>query len=344
MEIEMKRIRIVKKYQISVLLIFSIVIAINSLLGHFLQDTNYYEWNWFIFIGMGSFALFVLLIHTMTLEKPRDFARLHIYEFFALSVLAVSLVLGVVLFPVAIFPDTMAIQKIMFDGNEIENATDVTLSVISIGGSNYNENPSGLQIPIYIIVAGILGAYIRYLYGYIKGDVKTDKGELGKLKKLYCLQKKIVNTLCIAAGMKYEEIRKKEDVDMVKLKHVHKNYDDNRNLIYFLPPHATSKLAEYVSMGFDKLYDVEDRYEKEKFLLRFETYFRTIKTIGSFFLAPLLAIVGWLFLDLGGQDQWQTFAIVGFSAGLSANAIIQRIWSFMGEKFEPNRQNEEKNQ
>lgn len=339
----MKRKYIVKYYLVIVLAVFAAIIISTSISADKYSDDKYYEWNWFVYIGLGVLAFFTLLIHTMTLEKPRDFARLPIFEFFALSVLVVSLVLGVVLFPVEIFPDDLTIKKIKITTDIPDSDKDIKEWAISIGGIKEQENRSGLEIPIYILVAGNIGAYIRYLYGYIKGKVRTEEKKLEKLKDLYLLEKKIVNSLCIAAGIKYESIRRVEGIEVVKLKYMHKHYDNNRDLIFFLPPHTTSKLAEYVAEHFDKLYDVESKYEIKKFKLRSRVYKRTIKTIATFFLAPLLAVIAWLLLDLSGTDEWQTFAIVGFSAGLATNAIIQRIWSFMGEKLKDDDEEDSEN-
>jgi len=343
----------VKRYLIPVLILFASVITITSTLPHIYQDRpDFYEWNFFVYVGMGALAFFALLLHTMKLERPADFSRLHIWEFFALSVLAVSLVLGVVLFPETIFPDYVMIQKMQeqklgkFDEKCLErnstNGCPTKEWVLSIGGIKKEGTASGLKIPIYLLVAGNVGAYIRYLYGYIevsKESRKKERDELINLKELYFNHKKVVNSLCIASGLAYDEMRKKEEARVLKLKHLHKYFDHNRELIYFLPPNSTAKLAKFVAESFEKLYCIEGEYEKDKFFLRNKTYFRTLKTIAAFFLAPLLAVVGWLLFDLSAEGvDWRVYAVIGFTAGLGSNAIIQRIWAFMGEKFPENKQ------
>lgn len=336
--IRMKGKNLVRNFLIIVIALFSFVIAVTSILSYMNPGSHYHEHNWFVYIGMGALAFFALLLHTTTLERPRDFARLHIYEFFALSVLVTSLVLTVVLFPVEIFPDNMAVKKI----NKFEEVAqpNATQWVIAVGDITEKGEGIGLQIPIYIIVAGISGAYLRYLYGYIRGkEVEEDEEILLELKKWYLKQKKIVNTLCIAAGLEYHKIRKGEGTEVVRLKHMHKIYDIRRDFIFFLPPHSTAKLADYLAGHFNRLYEVEENYETRIFELRISTYRRTIRAIGAFFLAPLLAVMAWLLLDLSSETQsWQAFAVVGFAAGLSTEAIIERIWSFMGERFPPKKE------
>ena len=345
--IRMKGKNLVKNSLIGVLVLFSVVITITSILSYYESEKSedmryaYYEWNWFVYIGMGALAFSALLLYTTTFEKPRDFARLHIYEFFALSVLVVSLIVTVVLFPVEIFPEDMAVKKIpKFESDEKVTQHNAMQWVIAVGDTTKKGDAIGLQIPIYIIVAGISGAYIRYLYGYIKGnEVDKDEPLLLELKKLYFNQKKIVNTLCISAGLNYDKIKESQKANFVRLKHMHKIFDKNRPSIYCLPPNSTAKLASYFAEHFNNLYSVEKDLDTQAFQLRIRTYKRTLTAIGAFFLAPLLAVVAWLTLDLSSETmKWQAFAVVGFGAGLSTDAIIDRIWSFMGERFPPKKE------
>ena len=315
----------------SVIILFFVIIAITSILS--LENESYYfEYNWFVYVGIGVFAFSFLLLNTTTYEKPRDFARLHVYEFLVLSVLVVSLVLSVVLFPVEIFPENMAVKKIAFESDVKPNGTQW---LIAIGDVTTKGESIGLQVPIYLIVAGISGAYLRYIYGYIRGETKTDENSIIKLKELYFNHKKIINTICIATGLDYSKIREGEKTDFLKLKHMHKVFENNRKVIYSLPPHTTAELATYLADVFNHLYNVQQELETLAFQLRISTYKRTIKTIGAFFLAPLLAIIAWLLLALSASEavNWQAFAVLGFGAGLSTDAIIERIWTFMGERL-----------
>jgi hypothetical protein len=330
----LKRANISRYYIIGVTILFSVLVIVSSALWHLDKDPldqgdkHYYEWIWFAMVGFGALSVFALLAHTMYMEKPRDFARLPVYEFFALSILVVSLILGVVFFPTYIFPPDMGIQKTIIEST---SEPSITQWVISIGGAN--EKESVLQIPIYVLVAGNIGAYLRYLYRWVKKESKVDIESIRILQHYYLVHKKVVNTLCIAAGLKYEKIAKSENTVVVKLKHLHKTIDSNRKFVYFLPPGSTAALASYLAKVFDELYYIEDKYESAKLTLRSATYERTIVTICFFFLAPILAIVAWLLLLLSGTDRWEAFAVAAFSAGLASNSIIKRIWTFIGENF-----------
>jgi hypothetical protein len=54
--------------------------------------------------------------------------------------------------------------------------------------------------------------------------------------------------------------------------------------------------------------------------------------VGSFLLAPLLAVLAWLLLSIGGTQDPLTFALVSFAIGLTTKTIITRVMNFVGEK------------
>ena len=86
----------VRMFLIIVIALFSVFIAVTSILSYTNQGSDYNESYWFLYVGLGVFAFSALLLYTTTFERPQDFARLYVYEFFALSVLVVSLVLSIV--------------------------------------------------------------------------------------------------------------------------------------------------------------------------------------------------------------------------------------------------------
>jgi hypothetical protein len=74
-------------------------------------------------------------------------------------------------------------------------------------------------------------------------------------------------------------------------------------------------------------------FEKRRFVLAFESSGYILQTVGSFHLAPLLAVSAWLLLSVGGANDWRTFALIGFAVGLTTKTIIKRVMSFVGEQF-----------
>ena len=66
------------------------------------------------------------------------------------------------------------------------NPENQTQWVINIGGSRDNvEDSLGLQIPLFVVVAGILGAYIRYLYLDIKQFKNSYRDQLINFDERY---------------------------------------------------------------------------------------------------------------------------------------------------------------
>jgi hypothetical protein len=80
-------------------------------------------------------------------------------------------------------------------------------------------------------------------------------------------------------------------------------------------------------------------FEKNRFALAFESTNYILKTLGSFNLAPLLAILAWLLLSVGGATDYRTFAIISFAIGLATKTIIKRVMSFVGEQFKEDEEN-----
>ena len=280
---------------------------------------------------MGIIAIVAILLHTARIEKPREFANLAIYQFFALSIIAISIIFSVAFFPEDIRGNDLPISRVLYIDDENRSQW-----VFSVGASTKGESTIGLQIPFYVIITGVLGAYIRYLYLTTK-QTKDELGEhLINLKRLYIDHKALVNKICKAAGFSYEELQKKNKgkifkAKYVKIKHILKELQEKHDEIYNLPPTAIGPFSNYLNSQFDLLTEKEAEYEESRFEISYMVNHKTLSTIGFFFLAPLLAIIAWLMLSLGGMDEWRAFAIVSFGAGLTADSIVKKLWKTMGE-------------
>src|SRR5207249_1865346 len=114
---------------------------------------------WFVSVIISAGSIIVLLIAANSLQKPTSFASLPVYLFFDLTIFVVFFILSISFFPTDVFGDKFPISTGSF--TDLQNKTQWSLN---IGGIPNSRNSSGLQIPIYVIVGGILGAYIRYLY------------------------------------------------------------------------------------------------------------------------------------------------------------------------------------
>ena len=119
---------------------------------------------WLVYVIVGSGSLVTLLLYTQRATTPSQFSNLPVYQFFVLSILVVCFILAISFFPTDLFGNTFPISTMLFIDQE--NQTQWVLNIGGLGESNVNS--LGLQIPHYIVVAGVLGAYIRYLYMDIK--------------------------------------------------------------------------------------------------------------------------------------------------------------------------------
>src|SRR5437899_9240245 len=101
----------------------------------------------------------LLFVYTIACKRPRQFSKLPYLHFFGLSLLTYCLIFCLSFFPNHLFGSDSPLGAI-----EAKDAHGHLQWVFNIGSVEGNDTSNGLQIPLYVIIAGILGAYIRYLY------------------------------------------------------------------------------------------------------------------------------------------------------------------------------------
>ena len=258
-----------------------------------------FPWSILLIIGGGA-LLFVLLFAALS-KKPEHFAGLAIVQFFAISAIVVTFILAISYIPIdGIYPNFPITTGEM----TIQNQTQWMLN---IGGVEKDESQmqGGLQIPIYIIVAGILGSYIRYLYIGIKEFKDNHFKKISELNIAYINMDKKKSAL------------KKMDLDFSQVP-AEKN---------------TINMFKEQKSGISSEHDESVAKVKELYInLRMEEVHHTLQTLGFIFLAPLLAVSSWLMLILSGTDNHYTFALVGFSVGLGTERIINSMKGFLEDK------------
>ena len=267
--------------------------------------------------------------------------------------------------------------------------------VLNVGGVfENNNNPQGLQIPMYIIIAGILGAYIRYLYLGIPEFKTAIQKKLTKFKEsersmYYAAEEYLTQFNEELQEGKYgsnksseqaiEEAPESKEARKKLTKHSSGRSITNlffgQGVLLFtdIPPPRyrrkkrtnsfTNQSAEFTQEqrefssrketdqhkeqavttkdSWDEWEEVLHRisdFEKDRFALAFEATSYILKTVGSFHLAPLLAVLAWLLLSVGGANDYRTFALVSFAIGLTTKTIIKRVMSFVGEQFKEDEQ------
>ncbi len=258
--------------------------------------------SWFVLLGIGTGALVGVLLYAVSLSKPEEFSNLALVQFFAISAIVVCFILAISWIPTGPSWERFPIStKELTIGNQ-------TQWVLNIGGvkdsDTGNLTSGGLQIPIFIIISGILGSYIRYLYIGIK---EFKERNFAKIHELLDAEQKVG-----LAKSDLEKIRFDKQV---------------------LPP----DLLENYNRQLEEMEGIYKQLEYEaiqkRIKLRMDEIHHTLESLGFIFLAPLLSVSAWLILVIGGTNNNYTFALVGFSVGLATERIIDSMKSFVGGKL-----------
>ena len=238
------------------------------------------------------------------------------------------------------------------------NQTQWTLNIGSVSGST---GISGLQIPIYVTVAGLLGAYIRYLYIGIGEFKKSFQELLDTFKDKYHVLLNALDDYNVhtrqtispwpldlgdyvfrrSARKFAKEVTRIED-DPNKMEHL-QHYDrwQEKKDPDEKPSYDNEAKQKFIDMRralWSVIRQAETEFDKQRFILGMEVNTHILTTVGSFFLGPLLAVMAWLLLSISGIDGTEingvlTFALVSFAIGLTTKAIITRVVNFVGEKI-----------
>jgi hypothetical protein len=248
-------------------------------------------------IGPASIAVILILSHLA--KKPDQFVRLPMYMFFSLSIFALCLIVVISFFPQQTDAENFPIAMMKnYNG---------TQWVINVGGVK-EANSTGIQIPVYIIVLGILGAYVRYLYSGIKEFKMEFRDDLRRY------------------GRTFDKIRQK--IDEIK-----RTIDLIEASIPELPTGSQTQVRAqrdvYVGLRERK----ENELNRNGYNLSMDVTSHILNTVGFFLLGPLLAVMGWLVLLLSNATNQWIFALVALTVGFTANSIVSRATSMAGDKL-----------
>jgi hypothetical protein len=310
-------------------------------------------------IGAVLFLLFLIIVAwPMKMENKQSkweylkFGQ-HLKEiliFAIISSIALNPIVSLVLLDMEV-GKTSPIGLVKKDSNI--NGTTHSQWVMNVGGSSDNAFMSGIQIPTYIVVFGVAGGYIRYLYdkyqgrrGLISAPVIISPGENDKLETnqpqirgtgdsstilvLYEETNPIfttsisqegkwnVNSLKFPAGEHSIRARTFDDSD---------NISDYSNVCKFnIPEDAKSISQENIPYVVNpSQYNIVDSRNSKFFK-------ESIQDIALIFLSPLLAIAIWFVLFQGGTTADYTLAAIGITTGFLIKEIVTRMINFASPK------------
>jgi hypothetical protein len=256
---------------------------------------------WLSVVGaaIGAGALLILLYMASKAKTPDQFSALPMYMFFCLTALAGSLILAIIFFPENLSGTVITVSRMLQSNNG-------TQWVINIGGVNQVDT-LGIQIPIFILVLGTLGSYVRYLYLGIP-EVKS------RFKKSFRGYQKIY-------GKNADQIEWIDDI----LKNIPEPDPEFRSF---------SDAYERERKGYTlKMQKLKGAIEEKRFELSFEVVNDFLRTAGLFLLGPLLAIMAWLILQISGTQTNWVFAATSLTVGFTASSIIRRARSIVEERI-----------
>ncbi len=256
---------------------------------------------------IGGVALFVMLFKAKSAKEPDDFSALPMYMFYCLSAVAGSIITAVTFFPEQFAGTDLPVFRMLQSNNG-------TQWVLSIGGVDQADT-LGIQIPLFIIILGTLGSYVRYLYLGIP-EFKS------KFRKSF---------------NKYQQIKSLNANKIKWIENILKNIPANDP---DLPPAINAAYErEMISYELQK-----DRLQSESNERRYELSFDVsndfLRTTGLFLLGPLLAVMAWLILQVSGTENNWVFAVTSLTVGFTASSIIRRARSIVEDKLSDHEENE----
>jgi hypothetical protein len=188
--------------------------------------------------------------------------------------------------------------------------------VMNIGGTQETNYTNGIQVPVYVIVFGLLGGYLRYLY----------------------------ETATTARKNAEEESKKIDD-------YVNTFSPQQLNEVDVIPSGLDRKFRRDYVNRIEEMKNEDDKSDPlkiQKYVLRFRLnrrylLFQSLKNLALLLLAPLLATAIWfLLVQSGVEDQQDTtrgqtgifiLAAISFTIGLVTNEAIQLLINFAKDRF-----------
>ena len=211
--------------------------------------------------------------------------------------------------------------------------------IVNVGGNQRNNYQDGIAIPVYVVVFGLIGGYLRFLYEIatnrrnqilkefkrIENEVERMPDSMFEFREL-SVPKQIANwfTKRFTRYMDHEikavkinpALRKEIGLDEKG------EYDDEAVKV------AIIRKQLLVSLRRDEMYR-----EKHKFY-----FYHTIKDLSLLFLAPVLTIVVWFLLAqagiqgensrIGGQTGIFILAVASFTVGFITPELVQTLIRF----------------
>ncbi|HEX9320206.1 MAG TPA: Ig-like domain-containing protein, partial [Nitrososphaeraceae archaeon] len=214
--------------------------------------------------------------------------------------------------------------------------------VINVGGWADNGFSSGIQVPIYILVFGIAGGYIRYLFEIYNGwrrqlsapvitdptngsDIKDKNPEISGTSDpsvtviVFDGNNPVGTTKADKKGVwSVRTTTLSDGTHAIKAKAT----DDTESSSAFSDT-VLINIAQAVVGPISPKKSVTEKDDKN-----LELFKKSLQEMALIFLAPLLAIAIWFVLFQGGTTADYTLAAIGITTGFLIREIVTRLIAF----------------
>jgi hypothetical protein len=298
-----------------------------------------------------AFGCFGGLIIVILKSGKINFATSEILRFVLISGVVVSPIIGLLFSDSELginSPISLIVkQQIKSDQTETD-AIWKNQWFIAVGGMKIDNYMSGILIPIYVIIFGLAGGYLRYLYNtsikiwhldtssdvlssnirlslFDWNKVPADQIELDKFKSFLI---KSLNADWIAEG-------KIDKLDNNKIIATSKDQSMSITIqAYESDNIATVKLGDifYGNLQLEKQQNGH-LYVYQTIERKTWSFYQSLTDLSLLLLSPLLAIAGWFILTRGGDIDKYIVALVSFTVGLATYTIISTLTDFTANKI-----------
>lgn len=295
---------------------------------------------WGLSFTITIFFVIVLIFLIMFSTRNISFTTFEMYRFISISGIILPIVFGL------IFIDSewgrnspISIIKFVDDSNEKQLRNQW---IINIGGIKFNNYQSGIFIPVFVLIFGLVGGYLRYLHRTIlqKDNIeqishideylfnwKEVPGNVNETNKL----KQYLSANYGINWLNNREFEKLSDLEL-------KIYSENKSQSILM---QLNKTEDKISIKIDEIIKgilianrskedilVYKRIDKKNWL-----FYQSLGDLTILVMAPLLAIAAWFILTTAGVYDKYVVATVSFAIGLVTENIINRLIGFSEVAF-----------
>jgi len=212
-----------------------------------------------------------------------------------------------------------------------QNAGSFAEWTLNVGGNQISNYTQGISIPIYVLVFGFIGGYLRYLYKTAR--LKTINSPLREI--MLFRWENVPGTDCnVLRGF----LKEKFDIDWITSQEFVKNQEKNLLTLINGSDTVTIRLdgnnARVILDNDKEIYRFTVKKDDgtkiyQNLSWRSWLFYQSLEDLSLLFLAPLLAVAVWFLLVQAGTSGIYTLALASFTIGLVTYEVIRALLRFI---------------